>query len=121
MKNLLLILVSLCIISCAQFENRKKERELQTQILNKLNEKTSLFSQCTKKAKIFDLFKNERIRVVLNISINSNGEVEKFKLDNKNYPEDYSMCMYNIVDLISFPKIDKHELIVLKQPFIFRK
>ena len=65
--------------------------------------------------------KQERIRVVITLAINSNGEVEKFKLDKVTYPNGLSECFFTTIDLIAFPKFESHDLVELDQPIIFSK
>lgn len=108
-------------ISCSIFPHRARERKIQSDIVSKISGKAPNLSACAKKHKIFDHLKQERIRVVLYLSINNKGLVEKFKLDEKEYSESFTECMFKVVDLISFPKIKNHELIELEQPFIFSK
>lgn len=122
MKLLVLNFVIFTLISsCAQFKERDRQRKIQTVIISKITNNASIFSACAKESKLFKALKKERIRVVLFLSIASNGQVEKFKLDNKKYPSSFSECIFKATDKISFPKMRKNELIELEQPFIFSK
>lgn len=114
-------LTVLLLSSCAQIFSGNKERKLQTEILARINEKAPSFGQCAKKSAVFDKLDKKRIRVVLFLNIKPNGSVEKFKLDGNNYPEDFTNCFFQTVELIQFPKFDSHELIKIEQPFVFNK
>lgn len=116
-----LITILILISSCTIFPERARERKIQSEIVSKLTNKSKKFSKCSRRSKIFNHFDSDRIRVVLHLSINSKGNVERFKLDDKNYPEKFANCIFKIVDLIKFPKIKNHEIIELEQPFIFSK
>ena len=119
--RILSVILVFLLSSCSLFSGRERERKIQTEIISRLNAKSAQFASCAKQTKIFDHFKQQRVRVVLHLSINSEGQIEKFKLDGKDYPNEFSECIYQIADLIRFPKVDNHELIELEQPFIFSK
>lgn len=99
----------------------RRDRKIQTEILSKISLKASELAYCAKKSDLFKKFKRDRIRVVMYLSINSEAQVEKFKLDDKPYPEDFANCAFNIIDLIAYPRVKSHELIEVEQPFIFSK
>lgn len=108
-------------ISCSLVPNRARERQIQTEILANLTEKSENFSSCVKSNDLFNKLNTKRIRVVLELSIDSNGQVSKFKLDDQKYPNEFSECIFNTVDTIIFPKVKNHEVIELQQPFVFSK
>lgn len=115
------LIVSVVLSSCSLYKERQRERKIQTEIIARINEQAKKFSSCTEQSELFQKLDAKRVRVVLNLSINANGQIEKYHLDNKKYPQDFADCMYKVLDLISFPKIKEQELIVLEQPFIFSK
>jgi hypothetical protein len=121
MNKLLFLLLSFLISSCSTFKERDKKRELQSEIIRALTTKTEDLGQCAKKFNLYDNFNTESIRVELNLTLNAKGQVEKFQLDEQNYPEKFADCMFNVVDLIAFPSLKKDEVIELTQPMIFRK
>ncbi|MFT6630947.1 MAG: hypothetical protein ACJAS4_000891 [Bacteriovoracaceae bacterium] len=121
LQKTILLIFTFSLISCSIFPQRVRERKIQSEIISKISVKAPNLSNCASDHKIFAHFKEDRIRVVLSISINNKGLVEKFKLDDKPYNEDFVECMFKVIDLISFPKIKNHELIELEQPFIFSK
>lgn len=121
MIKLMLIVLSTLILGCSTFKERNKKRELQSEILRALNTKTSDLGSCAKKFKLYDHFQSENIRIELNLTINAKGQVEKFQLDDQKYPDKFVDCMFNVVDLIAFPHLNKDEVIELTQPMIFRK
>lgn len=111
----------LLFTSCSLIPERSRERQIQTDIIASLTEKSSQFANCVSDNKLFDKFNVKRIRIVLFLSIDSNGQVEKFRLDEQKYPNEFSECMFKVVDTTVFPKIKSHEIIELEQPFIFSK
>lgn len=122
MNNLLNWTVILFVLtSCANIFSGNKERKLQTEVISKINEKIPDFSKCAKATDVFSALNKKRIRVVLHLDIKPTGLVEKFKLDNTNYPENFTNCFFNTVELIQFPKFDSHELLKIEQPFVFTK
>lgn len=120
-KILSSILILLILGGCSLFSKNSRERKIQTTIIKSISSKSKQLSKCAKDSSLFTELDKTRVRVVLHLAINSQGQIEKFKLDNKNYPEDFSECVFKIVDLIVFPKIKNHEVIELEQPFIFSK
>lgn len=121
MKIFNYILLILLISSCSLFEQRDKKRDIQSQILRSLNAKVPDFSKCANATEIFKKFDNKRVRVELNLTLNSKGQVENFQLDNKQYPDLFVECLFKTIDLIGFPKLEKDEVIELTQPMIFKK
>lgn len=119
-KNILLIFIAL-LVGCSSFKERNKTRELQSKILHIINSKTMAFSRCAKENKVFEFFNSQRVRVELIIMLNHQGEVERFQTDEKQYPEPFIDCIYNIVDKTTFPKLKHGEAVQFTQPFIFRK
>lgn len=115
------LLSFILIASCSFFPQRKRERELQTKIISEINQQSFKLAECVKNSQLFNKFKQDRIRIVLFLSIDSRGQIEKFKLDDQKYPEAFSECAFKIIDSITFPKLGHHELIELEQPFIFSK
>ena len=109
------------LTSCSLFPLRQRDREIQAQIISKLKLNAQDFAGCVKSNDLFNKLNKERIRVVMFLSINSKGQVEKFRLEDQKYPHNFSECIFNLVDAISFPEIKSHELIELEQPFIFSK
>ena len=108
------------LTSCSLFMS-KRERVIQTEILQKLSLKAPQLAECAKKNELFEKFGVDRVRVVMQLSINSERQVERFKLDRTDYPESFVDCAFQVVDLISYPKIENHELLEVQQPFIFSK
>jgi hypothetical protein len=98
---------------------RAREKDIQNEILSNLTEKSPQFSDCLKSNQLFKKFNTKRIKLVIFLTIDSKGHIEKFNLDEKKYPNLFSECIFNVVSTISFPKIKNHELIELQQPFIF--
>lgn len=109
------------LTSCSFIYSGNKERKLQTKIVSQITEKASKFGQCATNTKLFDELDKKRVRVVLFLDINSNGAVEKFKLDGNEYPEPFTNCVFQTIELISFPKFDSHEVLKVEQPFVFSK
>jgi len=103
------------------FKGRDRQRKIQTEIISKIKGNSERLSSCAKDAKLFEIFKKDRVRVVLHISINNKSQIEKFQLDDQQYPEKFSECMFKVVDLINYSKIKDNELVELEQPFIFSK
>lgn len=120
-KIIILILSLIFVISCASIKERSKKRELQSQIIRALNSKISSFSSCALKHDIYGQFKQNRVRVELQLKLNNKGQVEMFQLDNKPYNEKFIDCLFKTVDIIIFPALDKGEAIELTQPIIFSK
>lgn len=115
----LLILAS--TLACSSIKERSKKRELQSKIIRALNSKIGSFAECAKKHDIYNDFKLDRVRVELQVKINSKGQVDMFQLDNKPYSEEFIDCLFKTVDIIIFPALDKDEAIELVQPMIFTK
>jgi len=117
-KTFIFLIIVLNFQSCSLFMS-KKERLLQTDILAKLSSQSANLAKCTKNSNLFKIFDKKRIRVVIFLSINSRGQIKRFNLDDKLYPVEYAECVFKVVDLVNFPKLDNGEVIELKQPFIF--
>ena len=109
----------LILSSCSILPERYRQREIQTEIISKMTEKSPEFSKCIETNQLFTKFNTKRVRIVIFLSIDSRGQIEKFKLDQKKYPNEFSECIFTTLDTVSFPKIKNHELIELEQPFIF--
>lgn len=120
MKISLLLLV-MFVSSCSTFKERNKTRKLQTQILQKITTRTTSFSECAKKTNVFDNLNLDRVRVELNVTLNNRGEIQKFQTDSQKYPDKFVDCLYGILDKISFPKLEKNEVVKFTQPFIFKR
>ncbi|MCO4755112.1 MAG: hypothetical protein KC478_11565 [Bacteriovoracaceae bacterium] len=115
------VLALLFLVSCSTFHKRDKERDLQSQMLRALNDKSVDFATCAKKHGLFEKLGSDRIRVELILDINSKGQVEKFQIDNQSYSNEFVDCMFSVADLIAFPKLKKGEMVNLTQPFIFSR
>ncbi len=121
MKQIFLnLLIFLTLISCSTLPNTR-ERKIQTEIISKLTAQGPNLAKCVKNSNLFEKFGVQRLRVKIFLTIGSNGQIQKFALDEQKYPNEYSECTFSIVDTIGFPKIDKNELIELEQTFIFSK
>jgi hypothetical protein len=120
MNKIFMFFFSIFIIyGCAAINERSKKRDLQSQIIRSINKKTSHLAKCAKKHDIYQQFALDRVRVELQVKINSKGQIDTFQLDNKPYSEKFVDCMFNIVDLIVFPALKENEVISLTQPIIF--
>ncbi|MBD65006.1 MAG: hypothetical protein CME62_07350 [Halobacteriovoraceae bacterium] len=105
--------------SCAFIYSGSKDREIQTQLHQILAEKSSDFAKCAKSSEIFEHFKSQRVTTTLFLDINPQGQLDKFKLDDKEYPDSFVNCVFDIVELLEFPRFDEQEVIELEQPFAF--
>ena len=121
MYKTLLIVPILLLNSCAFIYSGNKERKLQTEIIRLITAKNSDYAKCAKNFKIFKHFDEKRIRIVLYVDINIQGNIEKFKLDDRSYPEEFTNCIFQNVELIKFPKNEEHQLVKIEQAFIFTK
>jgi hypothetical protein len=119
MKIIIHTLFIFCFFSCSTFKERDKKREIQSSTLRALNDKAPVFSECAKVTDIFTVLNKKRIRVELNLTLNSKGQVENFQLDNKQYPDKFVECLFQTIDLIIFPALEPNEIIQLVQPMIF--
>lgn len=113
-----IFLISICA-SCSIFSNNNEHRTYQTKVLASMSEKSTFFAKCAENSDLFDHFARERIRTVIYLSLNKDGGIEKFKLDDKNYPETFTSCVFEALELISFPKTKNHDIVRIVQPFIF--
>jgi hypothetical protein len=118
-STFLLIMMMFVLSSCSLFSKNDEKRKLQTNILTLLNSNAGKFAKCAKKSELFKILKQDRARVVMLLSIRPNGQVESFKLDNSEYPAIFTECIFNIIDLLSFPKNNLNKIVELEQPFIF--
>ncbi|MEX0798751.1 MAG: hypothetical protein WD025_04875 [Bacteriovoracaceae bacterium] len=121
MKFLAALLLISSLISCGSLRQRNKERDLQSKMIRALNARTPQFAQCAKQHDLFALFGKDRVRVELVLDINARGQVENFQIDDKKYPNSFVDCMFEVADLIPFPRLNKNEMAQLTQPFIFSK
>ena len=109
------------LVSCALVPQRDRERKIQTQIISSLSQQSGELAKCVKSSNLFEKFNTNRLRLTLYLTINSDGLINKFKLDEKPYPTVFSECVFNKIDKISYADIKENELIELEQPFIFSK
>lgn len=116
-----LLLIGIFFTSCAFMRESGEHRSLQTEILNKITSKSSEFAVCAKNGKIYQKLGRSRVRVVLHINIDSHGVLEKFQLDDKEYPSEFADCVFQTLELISFPSNKENKLVDIEQPFIFSK
>lgn len=121
MQILILSFLILSTTSCANFAHRDNERATQSKIVSSLSQRAPDFASCAKSNKLFKHLKADRIRSVISLTLNAKGQIDSFKLDKQKYPDAFSECVFKIVDLIQFPKLEENQLIELEQPFIFVK
>jgi hypothetical protein len=119
MKKIITLLSLIALQSCSIIKNNSQERKIQSKIVNTLNSQSPKLSACAKKANVFKVFNQNRIRVVLYLTIDAKGSLRKFKLDDKIYPDEFANCVFQVVDLSIFPKSEKSQHIEIEQPFIF--
>tara|TARA_Y100000385_G_scaffold287149_1_gene350713 strand:+ start:1749 stop:2120 length:372 start_codon:yes stop_codon:yes gene_type:complete len=120
-KIILSLLIFNVTLGCSSIKERSKKRDLQSKIIRALNAKVDRFAGCAQKHDIYKALKMERVRVELQLKINSKGQVDMFQLDNKPYSEAFIDCLFKTVDIIIFPALKKDEVIELTQPMIFTK
>lgn len=120
-KIIMSLLILATTFGCASIKERSKKRDLQSKIIRALNAKVDRFAGCAKKHDIYKAFNRERVRVEIQLKINSKGQVDMFQLDNKAYSEAFVDCLFKTVDIIIFPALNKDEVIELTQPMIFTK
>lgn len=120
-KLVVLTLVSFVISSCAFMRESGEHRHLQTEILNKITSQNSNFASCAENSNIYKALGVDRVRVVLLLNISKNGELEKFQLDDQEYPTEFADCIFQTLELISFPANKENKLVEIEQPFIFSK
>ncbi len=118
-KMIFLVFTLSMLNSCSLFSKRSQERKLQTKILQELSAKSHTFAACVRKHQLFKHFNQKRLKISLYLTLTQEGKVESFNLDNKNYPQHFNECLFNIISLIEFPHFDYHQNIELEQPFIF--
>ena len=124
MRKLFLFFILLLLAftsSCSTIKERNKKREIQSKIIRALNSKIKGYSKCAKSNDIYTSLGKDRIRVELQLLINHKGQVEKFQVDDKKYPDQFVECLFKIVDLIIFPALDKDTEANINQPMIFTK
>ena len=122
MKKLIgLLLLNLILTGCAFMRESGEHRHLQTEILNKITSKNKQFASCARNSDIYKALGASRVRVVLSLNINKHGELEKFQLDDQSYPMEFSDCVFETLELISFPSNKLDKMIEVEQPFIFSK
>lgn len=107
--------------ACSSFEQRDQARTLQSKTIRALNAKTPEYAKCAKKHGIFEVFGQDRIRVEIMLAIGSRGQVDRFQIDNKDYPAKFVDCMFEVSETVDFPKLKPGESAQLTQPFIFKK
>jgi hypothetical protein len=120
MKIIYLIPIFLTL-SCANLEERSKKRDLQSKILDLISSQNKRYAACAKDNKIFKDVNADRIKVDMQISINSDGQVNKFQILDNQFSDKFSDCMFQVTDLIDFPSLEENEVIQLTQPFVFKK
>ena len=116
MKYIISIILLANLSSCAFIYSGNKQRKEQTEIIRLIKEKNRDFAQCAKKTDIFKQLDQKRVPV----EVNKDAVLEKFKLDDKKYPGEFTDCLFDVVELIQFPKSTEFELIKVEQPFIFK-
>lgn len=119
--KLLIIIGLISISSCSVMRESGKHREVKTKILKKIAEKRSSFAKCGRDSDIYKYFESNRVKVILYLNIDDKGQLAQFRLDNRTYPEIFSECLFDVVELISFPKNNEYKVIHVEQPFIFSK
>lgn len=120
MKYIYPILLILTI-SCANIEERNKKRDLQSKILDLISAQNKRYAGCAKDNNIFKNINNDRVKVDILISINSDGQVNKFQILDNQFSDKFSDCMFQVTDLIDFPSLEENEVVQLNQPFVFKK
>tara|TARA_B100001971_G_scaffold215195_1_gene260176 strand:- start:1380 stop:1742 length:363 start_codon:yes stop_codon:yes gene_type:complete len=120
MRNLLIITL-LFITSCANIEERDKKRDLQSKIIRLISEKNKRYAACARENNIFKVTGKNRVKVDMQLTLNSDGKINKFEIINNMFADKFVDCMFNVTDLIAFPKLSENEVIELTQPFIFKK
>jgi hypothetical protein len=120
MKSILLLNI-LIFTSCANLEERNKKRDLQSKILDLISSQNRKYALCAKENKIFNDINSERVKVDMLISINSEGQVNKFQILDNKFSDKFSDCMFQVTDLIDFPSLKENEVVQLTQPFVFKK
>ena len=120
MKYIYPILLILTI-SCANIEERNKKRDLQNKILDLISSQNKRYAGCAKNNNIFKNINNDRVKVDMQISINSDGQINKFQILDNQFSDQFSDCMFQVTDLIDFPSLEENEVIQLTQPFVFKK
>ena len=118
MRHLILVFL---LSSCSLLSQNDERRTLQTKILSKLAKNAPKFSECAQNTDVFKDQNAQRLRVVMHLSLSNKGSVESFKLDRSDYSTEFSECLFNVIDLMTFPKNKLGQIIEVEQPFIFSK
>ena len=118
MKKISLLLL-LTLSSCAGVYKNRPYREIQTEIIHKIREIAPKLGECVKNSDVYSTLGVERVRIVAEIHINPNGQLDQFKLDQNIYPQSLGECFYKNLDQIEYPKFKEYDLIQIDQPFIF--
>lgn len=109
------------LTSCSLFSNRHDKRKLQTKIYEKITAKAKDLSHCASKTKLFEHQNSVRVKVSLTFSLNSSGQIERFKLKD-DYPVEFTDCLFKKIDAIDFSNlIDDNMIVNVGQAFIFSK
>jgi len=119
--KILTIIIPFILISCANIEERNKKRDLQSKILRLLASENKRFAKCATNYNIFSTTGKTRVKVDMQITLNSDGQVNKFEILNNIYSDKFSDCMFKVTDLIDFPRLEENEVVELVQPFVFSK
>lgn len=117
----ILITALLILTSCANLEDRGKKRDLQSKIIRLLSDQNKRYAACARDNNIFKVTGKERVKVDMQLTLNSDGKINKFEIINTKFSDKFVDCMFNVTDLISFPTLDENEVIQLIQPFVFKK
>lgn len=118
---MLRLIILLSLVSCSLLPENSRKRKIQTEVVRTLTDRAPELSKCISENDLFEKFQTDRIRILVYLTINSKGQVEKFKLDEQKYPNEFSECIFQKIDSVSYPKIKEHEVLNLEQPFIFSK
>jgi hypothetical protein len=120
MRKFIVLCIYLILASCSTTTSPRKEQSKAQQELDQIfEENTPNFYRCAKKNKIFKLLKTSRVRVDLNILSNEFGQLDQFSISQKYMPDDFSECLYQVVDKIQFPVSKLNEQLKINQPVIF--
>lgn len=117
MKILILLVL---VTACSSLEERQRSRSLQTEVIRTINSQGPAYAQCAKDHNLFKDSQADRIRLDVDVKINDEGQIEEFKTDTNQYPNEFLNCIYSVLDKSEFPKLKKGEVIHFKQPFIFK-
>lgn len=112
---LLLLLVS----GCSALQQRDRTRTLQTQVIRVINDDAEKYAQCAKAHQLFNHTQEKKVRLEVEVKINSLGQIEEFKTDTTKFSNEFLNCIYTVLDKAKFPKLEENEVVHFKQPFIF--